>query len=85
VQSETPKADTDVRREMQRAALKQDISTARPIKELAWEAIKNGCSPEFVAYRYGFKVEEMRRAKEVHEAREAERLARYECGNVACD
>ena len=63
---------------MQVAALQADLSKAKTLKEYAWLAIQNGCDPAYVAVRYGFPIEDMKRAKEVYEAREAERKARYQ-------
>lgn len=74
------KSDTDVRREMQRAALMHDLSKAKTLKEYAWMAIQNGSDPAYVAMRYGFPIEEMKRAKAVHEQREKERQERANRG-----
>lgn len=64
------------KREAQAEQLKRELQSAHRLKDLAWEAIKSGADPAYVAMRYGFPVEDMKRAKEVHEAREAERIAR---------
>lgn len=61
------------RREARMEQFKNDMASARPVKEYAWEAIRGGADPTYVAMRYGFTVEEMQRAKQVHEAREAAR------------
>jgi len=81
VSASPDKADTDVRREMQRAALVHDLSKAKTLREYAWEAIQNGSDPLYVAVRYGFTLEEMQRAKTVHEQREKERQERINRGN----
>lgn len=64
------KSDTDVRREMQRAALMHDLSQAKTLKEYAWMAIQNGSDPAYVAMRYGFPLEQMVAAKAEHQRRE---------------
>lgn len=75
------KADADVKRQMQIEALKHDLSKAKTLREYAWVAIQNGCDPAYVAMRYGFTVEEMQRAKEIHEQREKEKQERATRGN----
>lgn len=66
------------KREAQAEQLKREMASAFTLRELAWEAIKSGCDPVYVSLRYGFPIEAMRRAKEIHEAREAERRASNE-------
>ena len=66
------------KREAQAEQLKRELQSAYRLKDLAWMAIKSGCDPAYVALRYSFSVEEMQRAREVHEAREAERIARHD-------
>jgi hypothetical protein len=72
---------TPTKQDYQREQLKRDLAGAKSLKDYAWLAIQNGCDPAYVAMRYGFKVEEMERAKKVWEQREAERLARETRGN----
>jgi len=38
---------------MQLAALRYDLSTARPLKELVLGDLKNGVRPEWIATKYG--------------------------------
>lgn len=66
------------KREAQAQELKRDLEHAHRLKDLAWGAIRGGADPKYVAMRYGFPLEDMVHAKEIHEAREAERLARHE-------
>lgn len=69
------------RREARMEQFKNDMASARPVKEYAWEAIRGGADPVYVAMRYGFPIEDMKRAKEVHDQREKERLDRINRGN----
>lgn len=69
------------KREAQAEQMRRDLQSARSLKDLAWEAIKRGTDPRYVAMRYGFTFEEMQRAKEVHEQREKEREARANRGS----
>lgn len=69
------------KREAQAEQLKRELGSARRAKDLAWEAIKGGADPAYIAMRYGFTLEEMQRAKEVHEQREKERQERIARGN----
>lgn len=66
------------KREAQGEQLKRDLERTFRLKDLAWKAIKSGADPRYVAARYGFPLEDMKHAKEVHEATEAERQARNE-------
>jgi uncharacterized protein YabN with tetrapyrrole methylase and pyrophosphatase domain len=70
------------KREAQVEQLKRELQSAFKLRDLAWMAIKNGCDPAYVSMRYGFPLEDMKHAKEIHEAREAERVARYESRDV---
>ena len=46
-------ADKPTLREMQFAALKHDISTARPLKDVVLGEIRSGVRPEWIAVKYG--------------------------------
>lgn len=69
------------KRVAQAEQMKRDVGSARRLKDLAWEAIRGGADPVYVAMRYGFPIEDMKRAKEVHDQREKERLDRINRGN----
>jgi hypothetical protein len=69
------------RREAQLEQLKRETSGLPTKKELAWREIQLGTDPKWVAVKYGFTFEEMRRAKEVHEQRQKEREERANRGN----
>lgn len=69
---------TLAKREAQIAQLKNELASAFTLRELAWEAIKNGSDPAYVAMRYGFPIEEMKKARAVHEQREKEKQERLE-------
>lgn len=73
------------KREAQLEQLKREMASAYTWRFLAWEAIKSGCDPVYVALRYGFPVEVMKRAKEVHERREKEKQERINRGNEPRD
>lgn len=49
---QSPEQKSD-RREMQMAALRYDISTARPLKELVLLDIRNGVDSKWIVIRYG--------------------------------
>ena len=61
------------KREAQLEQLKREMESAYTWRRLAWEAIKTGCDPLYVSLRYGFPLEAMKRAKKIHEEREAAR------------
>lgn len=69
-------AEQVTKRDRQLKELEQDLKEAKTLKEWAWLAIQAGTDPKYVANRYGFSVEEMQRAKEIHEQRKAEKAAR---------
>jgi hypothetical protein len=58
---EQSKADTDVRREMQLAAYKHDISKAMKVEDLAKHYLDAGADPAYVAYRFGVALERCQR------------------------
>jgi hypothetical protein len=63
----------DVERDIAREKLAQLKKQAIPRKELAWQAIKAGTDPAYIAHRYGFTVDEMQRAKAEWERRQEEK------------
>lgn len=69
-------AEQVTKRDRQLKELEEDLKGAKTLKEWAWLAIQAGTDPKYVAKRYGFTVEEMQRAKEVHEQRKAEKATR---------
>lgn len=74
-------ADKGDKLEMQHAALKFDISTARPLKEIVLAEIKNGVKPEWIACRYahlGVTLERVLAAKAAIDQQEAAKRERQE-------
>lgn len=73
------KAETDVRREMQEAARRYDLSTAWKLRDVVLNEIRNGVRPEWIATKYkhlGATLERVLNAKEEIERRaEAKRKA----------
>lgn len=49
----TSDEERDVKREMQLAALKHDLSTAKRLKDVVLGEIRLGARPEWVAMKYG--------------------------------
>lgn len=58
------KDDTDVKREMQLAAYRHDLSTATKVEDLAKFYLEAGSDPAYVAYRFGLALERCRRYAE---------------------
>lgn len=61
--SDAAKADTDVRREMQQAALRYDVSTARKLKDIVLHELGCGVSAEYIATKYGHLGASLERVK----------------------
>ena len=55
------KADTDVKREMQLAAYKHDLSKAVKVEDLAKFYLEAGHDPKYIAYRFGIALERCQR------------------------
>jgi len=53
----------DIQRDLARARLAGEMQAAHKIRDLAWAALKNGASPEYVNIRYGVPLEALRRGK----------------------
>ena len=53
----------DVARDLARARLAGELQAAHKIRDLAWAALKNGASVEYVNLRYGVPLEALRRGK----------------------
>lgn len=51
---ESPREKAAERQEMALAALRYDLSTAKPLRELVRHAIETGARPEYIALRYGY-------------------------------
>jgi hypothetical protein len=51
----------------------RDQKSAPTRKELAWKFLKQGMSVEWLSMRFGFPVEDLRKAKLEHERREEAR------------
>lgn len=77
------KADADVKREMQHAALKFDISTAKPLKEIVLGEIKLGIRPEWIATKYQHLGVTLERVLAAKAAIEKQSEARRERENAA--
>ena len=63
----------DVARDLARARLAGEMQAAHKIRDLAWAALKNGASPEYVNMRYGVPLEALRRGKAELDRRAAEK------------
>ena len=79
--SEPSKADTDVRREMQLASLRYDLSTAPKKDEIVKYYLGAGVDPAWLSTRYGVDLERCRRyvaalTKQKEQQRERENAAR---------
>lgn len=55
------KGDTDVKREMQLAAYKHDLSKAVKVEDLAKFYLEAGHDPKYIAYRFGIALERCQR------------------------
>ena len=53
--------DTDVKREMQLAAYKHDLSKAVKVEDLAKFYLEAGHDPKYIAYRFGIALERCQR------------------------
>lgn len=58
---EPPKTEADVKREMQLAAYKHDLSKAMKVEDLAKFYLEAGADPKYIAYRFGLALERCRR------------------------
>ena len=58
------KADTSLKREMQLAAYRHDLSRAVKVDDLAQYYLKNGMDPHWIAYRFGVALERCQRYAE---------------------
>lgn len=79
--TEPDKADTDVRREMQLAAYKHDLTKAVKVEDLAKFYLDAGADPKYIAYRFGVALERCQRyaaalTKQREKQREREQSAR---------
>ena len=63
----------DIQRDLARARLAGEMQAAHKIIDLAWSALKNGASPEYVNMRYGVPLEALRLGKAELERRAAEK------------
>lgn len=70
----TPDSDVDHRAEQ----LKRNLAKAKSTRWLAWEALKHGANPKYVAMRYGFDEEELRVAIEKWRAKQEAEMSRRE-------
>lgn len=75
------KADADLKREMQLAAYKYDLSTAVKTEDLVKMYLRSGVDPKYLAIRYGVDLERCQRyvaalTKQKEARRERENTAR---------
>lgn len=73
---QSDKADTDVKREMQLAAYKHDLSKAIKVEDLAKYYLEAGTDPAYIAYRFGIALERCQRYVEALKRIQEKKLER---------
>lgn len=73
---QSEKGDLGTKREMQMAALRYDLSTARPLKEIIRHELDLGIAPKWIAVRYGHLGVTVERVEKFKAALDAQAEAR---------
>ena len=60
-EAEMSEQDPDLKREMQLAAYKHDLSKAQKVEDIAKFYLEAGANPKYVAQRYGLPIERCQR------------------------
>ena len=76
--NDAQKADPDLKREMQLAAYKHDLSRAVKVEDLARYYLDTGADPHYIAYRFGVALERCQRYAEALTKQREQRKSRGE-------